>query len=114
MLSKPIDSIDFVSQFDAELAEMMEREFSRQKDGLELIASENFASPAVMAAMGSILTNKYAEGLPGKRYYGGCHVVDEIEHRQSQGSVRRRICQCTAPLRRSGQHGGGTGLPEPR
>ena len=79
MLSKPIDSIGFVSQFDAELAEMMEREFSRQKDGLELIASENFASPAVMAAMGSILTNKYAEGLPGKRYYGGCHEVDEIE-----------------------------------
>ena len=79
MLSKPIDAIGFVSQFDAELAEMMDREFSRQKDGLELIASENFASPAVIAAMGSILTNKYAEGLPGKRYYGGCHVVDEIE-----------------------------------
>ena len=79
MLSKPIDSIVFVSQFDAELAEMMEREFSRQKDGLELIASENFASPAVMAAMGSILTIMYAEGLPGMRYYGGCHVVDEIE-----------------------------------
>ena len=58
---------------------MMDREFSRQKDGLELIASENFASPAVMAAMGTILTNKYAEGLPGKRYYGGCQFVDEIE-----------------------------------
>ena len=79
MLSKPIDSIEFLSRFDAELAQMMDREFSRQKDGLELIASENFASPAVMAAMGSILTNKYAEGLPGKRYYGGCQVVDEIE-----------------------------------
>ena len=79
MLSKPIDSIEFLSRFDAELAQMMDREFSRQKDGLELIASENFTSPAVMAAMGSILTNKYAEGLPGKRYYGGCQVVDEIE-----------------------------------
>ena len=79
MLSKPIDSIGFVSNFDPELAAMMDREFTRQKDGLELIASENFASPAVIAAMGSILTNKYAEGLPGKRYYGGCHFVDEIE-----------------------------------
>ena len=79
MLSKPMDSIGFVSRFDPELADMMDREFTRQKDGLELIASENFASPAVIAAMGSILTNKYAEGLPGKRYYGGCHVVDEIE-----------------------------------
>jgi len=79
MYGKPIDSIGFVANFDSELAAMMEREFSRQKDGLELIASENFASPAVIAAMGSILTNKYAEGLPGKRYYGGCHYVDEIE-----------------------------------
>ena len=79
MLSKPIDSIGFVSNYDPQLAAMMDREFTRQKDGLELIASENFASPAVMAAMGSILTNKYAEGLPGKRYYGGCHFVDEIE-----------------------------------
>ena len=79
MYGKPIDSIGFVSNFDPELAAMMDREFTRQKDGLELIASENFASPAVIAAMGSILTNKYAEGLPGKRYYGGCHFVDEIE-----------------------------------
>ena len=79
MLTKPIDSIGFVSNYDPELAAMMDREFTRQKDGLELIASENFASPAVIAAMGSILTNKYAEGLPGKRYYGGCHFVDEIE-----------------------------------
>ena len=79
MYGKPIDAIGFVSNYDPELAAMMDREFSRQKDGLELIASENFASPAVIAAMGSILTNKYAEGLPGKRYYGGCHFVDEIE-----------------------------------
>ena len=79
MYGKPIDSIGFVSQYDAELAAMMNRELSRQQDGLELIASENFTSPAVIAAMGSVLTNKYAEGLPGKRYYGGCDYVDEIE-----------------------------------
>ena len=79
MYGKPIDSIGFVAQHDPDLAAMMGRELARQQDGLELIASENFASPAVIAAMGSILTNKYAEGLPGKRYYGGCHFVDEIE-----------------------------------
>ena len=79
MLNKPLDSIGFVSQFDPEVAQMMGHELARQQDGLELIASENFASPAVIAAMGSVLTNKYAEGLPGKRYYGGCHCVDELE-----------------------------------
>ena len=79
MYGKTLDSIGFVSQFDAEVASMMQNEFTRQQDGLELIASENFASPAVIAAMGSVLTNKYAEGLPGKRYYGGCHCVDELE-----------------------------------
>ena len=57
----------------------MQRELQRQRDHLELIASENFASPAVMAAQGSVLTNKYAEGLPGKRYYGGCEFIDEAE-----------------------------------
>ena len=79
MYEKPLDSIGFVSSYDPELAAMMQRELVRQQDGLELIASENLASPAVIAAMGSILTNKYAEGLPGKRYYGGCDYVDEIE-----------------------------------
>jgi len=79
MLSTPVNTIDFVAEFDPELGKMMQGELSRQQDGLELIASENFASPAVIAAMGSILTNKYAEGLPGKRYYGGCEVVDQIE-----------------------------------
>ena len=79
MYGKPLDSIGFVYQFDPEIAGMMQNELGRQQDGLELIASENFASPAVIAAMGSILTNKYAEGLPGKRYYGGCHFVDELE-----------------------------------
>lgn len=79
MYGKPIDSIGFVSQFDPQIGAMMGRELGRQQDGIELIASENFASPAVIAAMGSILTNKYAEGLPGRRYYGGCHFVDELE-----------------------------------
>ena len=79
MLTKPVNTIDFVSQFDPALGEMMRRELRRQQDGLELIASENLASPAVIAAMGTILTNKYAEGLPGKRYYGGCEEVDPIE-----------------------------------
>ena len=79
MHGKPMESIEFVRNFDPVVAEMMDREFVRQKDGIELIASENFASPAVIAAMGSVLTNKYAEGLPGKRYYGGCQFVDELE-----------------------------------
>ncbi len=80
MLGKPIDAIGFVNQFDPEIARCMQLEMTRQQDGLELIASENLASPAVIATMGSILTNKYAEGLPGKRYYGGCECVDEMEN----------------------------------
>ena len=64
---------------DAEIAALIVEETQRQNEGLELIASENFVSPAVMEAMGSPLTNKYAEGLPGKRYYGGCEVVDKVE-----------------------------------
>ena len=64
---------------DPAVADIIDRETARQAEGLELIASENFASPAVLAAMGSSLTNKYAEGYPGKRYYGGCEVVDEVE-----------------------------------
>ena len=64
---------------DPEIASLIGDEIVRQKDGLELIASENFVSPAVLEAMGSPLTNKYAEGLPGKRYYGGCEVVDKVE-----------------------------------
>ncbi len=79
MYGKTLDSIEFVSSYDPEIAACMGQELTRQQDGLELIASENFASPAVIAAMGSILTNKYAEGLPGKRYYGGCQHVDELE-----------------------------------
>lgn len=64
---------------DSEIAQLIKEELHRQQDGLEMIASENYTSQAVMEAQGSILTNKYAEGYPGKRYYGGCHVVDQIE-----------------------------------
>ncbi len=70
---------DALSHADPEIAHLIEEEIQRQSDGIELIASENFVSPAVMEAMGSPLTNKYAEGLPGKRYYGGCEVVDKVE-----------------------------------
>ena len=66
-------------QRDQILFELIKKEQERQENGIELIASENFASPQVIEAMGTVLTNKYAEGLPGKRYYGGCEVVDEIE-----------------------------------
>jgi glycine hydroxymethyltransferase len=68
-----------LSKADPEIAELISEEIARQNDGIELIASENFVSPAVLEAMGSPLTNKYAEGLPGKRYYGGCEVVDKVE-----------------------------------
>ena len=68
-----------ISKEDKAIYELIEKELKRQQDGIELIASENFASKAVMEAMGSFLTNKYAEGYPNKRYYGGCHVVDEVE-----------------------------------
>jgi glycine hydroxymethyltransferase len=70
---------DFLAKSDPALAEMMQQELQRQRDHLELIASENFTSPAVMEAQGSVLTNKYAEGLPTKRYYGGCEFVDRVE-----------------------------------
>ena len=66
-------------QADPEVAQSMERESRRQQDHIELIASENFVSEAVLAAMGSVLTNKYAEGYPAHRYYGGCEYVDEVE-----------------------------------
>ena len=72
-------SYDDVQQFDPEVASAMSKEIGRQNDHIELIASENFVSKAVMAAMGSPLTNKYAEGYPGKRYYGGCEYVDIVE-----------------------------------
>ena len=69
----------YLHSFDPEIASMIDHEYARQNQNIELIASENIASPAVISAMGSVLTNKYAEGYPGKRYYGGCGYVDELE-----------------------------------
>lgn len=74
------DAMDFVAEFDPEVGAMIWKEYERQVRNIELIASENIVSEAVMAAMGSVLTNKYAEGYPGKRYYGGCQCVDEVEN----------------------------------
>ncbi len=74
-----MDSIGFVSERDPEVGEAMQKELARQRRNIELIASENIVSPAVLAAMGTVLTNKYAEGYPGKRYYGGCQDVDIAE-----------------------------------
>ena len=74
-----LDTISFVKNYDNEVADAMNLELKRQQANIELIASENFVSPAVMAAMGSVLTNKYAEGYPSKRYYGGCQCVDIVE-----------------------------------
>ncbi|MDQ6718242.1 MAG: serine hydroxymethyltransferase [Gemmatimonadota bacterium] len=70
---------DDLAHSDPDIARLIDEEVERQRDGLELIASENFVSPAVLEAMGTALTNKYAEGLPGKRYYGGCEFVDQVE-----------------------------------
>ncbi|WP_036483529.1 serine hydroxymethyltransferase [Myxosarcina sp. GI1] len=72
-------NLDFLAQTDPEITEIIDLEVKRQRSHLELIASENFTSPAVLAAQGSVLTNKYAEGLPGKRYYGGCEIIDRAE-----------------------------------
>ena len=71
-----MDTVGFVSKYDPEIGEAIGKELARQRRNIELIASENIVSPAVMAAMGSVLTNKYAEGYPAKRYYGGCECVD--------------------------------------
>ena len=80
MYENLLNSIGLVNETDKEVADAMALELKRQQTKLELIASENIVSPAVMAAMGSVLTNKYAEGYPGKRYYGGCECVDIVEN----------------------------------
>ena len=80
MYSDYYDSIGKVAETDKEVADAMALELKRQRDNIELIASETLVSPQLMAAMGSVLTNKYAEGLPAKRYYGGCQYVDIVEN----------------------------------
>ena len=88
MNSEMLDTIGFVAQFDPEVGAAMKDELCRQQNNIELIASENFVSPTVLAAAGTILTNKYAEGYPGKRYYGGCQYVDIVEN-----LARERACK---------------------
>ncbi len=82
------EAMEFVKAYDPELGRMIQAEYDRQQRNIELIASENIVSEAVMAAMGSVLTNKYAEGYPGKRYYGGCECVDEVE-----SLAIKRVCE---------------------
>ena len=88
MYNDLLDSIGLVEKYDNDVAEAMQKELDRQRNNIELIASENIVSPAVMAAMGSVLTNKYAEGYPSKRYYGGCYAVDIVED-----IARKRACE---------------------
>ena len=93
---------------DPEIAPLLRAEAQRQALDLELIASENFVSEAVLEAVGSVLTNKYAEGYPGRRYYGGCEIVDQVEELAidaRQGALRRRSRQRPAALRLAGEHG---------
>ena len=97
-----VNSIDFVNMYDPEVGSAMAEEQARQKRNLELIASENIVSPAVMAAMGSLLTNKYAEGYPGKRYYGGCFAVDKVEE-----IARKRACELFGAEHANVQHHSG-------
>ena len=82
------ETMEFLSQYDPEVGATIEKEYHREQRNIELIASENIVSPAVMVAMGTCLTNKYAEGYPGKRYYGGCYCVDETEE-----IARQRACK---------------------
>lgn len=102
-----LNTIGFVETADPEVGEAMELELKRQRRNLELIASENIVSPAVMAAMGTVLTNKYAEGYPGHRYYGGCADVDIVEN-----IARERACRLFGAEHANVQpHSGAQGEP---
>jgi acetoin utilization protein AcuC len=95
-----------IESFDPDVAGAIDAERRRQEDHLELIASENYTSPRVLEAQGSVLTNKYAEGYPGKRYYGGCENVDVVEElaiERAKAAVRRIICERAAALRLAGE-----------
>ena len=97
-----------LNEADPQIAAAIDNEVRRQHEGLELIASENFVSEAVLEAMGSVFTNKYAEGYPGKRYYGGCEFADVVEEpgaRARQEAFRRGARQRAASRRIPGQHG---------
>ena len=99
--------MDLLRQADPEVWEAIQGERRRQQQGLEMIASENYTSPAVLAAQGSVLTNKYAEGYPGRRYYGGCEFVDVAERLAIERAKRLFGCGCLTavqPPRRLRQH----------
>ena len=100
-------ALEFLAAEDPQVTDCLRQELARQRGSVELIASENFTSRAVMEAVGSVLTNKYAEGYPGKRYYGGCEYVDVVEdlaRDRAKRAVRRRARQRAAPFRRAGEH----------
>lgn len=102
---------------DTEIFDLIRRERERQTKGIELIASENFVSDQVLEGMGSVMTNKYAEGYPGHRYYGGCEVVDlseNVARERLKKALQRRLRERTTPLGRTGQYGGIHGMPEGR
>lgn len=107
MFQDMVNTIGFVENYDAEVAAAMNAELTRQRENIELIASENIVSPAVMAAMGSVLTNKYAEGYPGHRYYGGCQHVDVVEQIAIDRACELlvQICKRTAAFRCTGKPG---------
>ena len=98
-----------LAEIDPEIAALLGAELERQRNQIELIASENFTWPSVLEAVGSVPTNKYAEGYPGKRYYGGCEIVDQIEQLaidRAKDAVRCRARERPASCRRAGEHGG--------
>ena len=100
------DIMEFLAGQDPEVGAAVQAEYDRQRRNIELIASENFVSPAVLSAAATVLTNKYAEGYPGKRYYGGCQCVDVVEdiaRKRGLPALWGRPRQCAAPLRRQRQ-----------
>ena len=100
-------NFELIRQADPQVADAIELELERQRAHIELIASENFVSPAVLEAMGTPLTNKYAEGYPGKRYYGGCQYVDVVEN-----LARERACRLFGAEHANVQpHSGATAAP---
>ncbi len=104
-----VDTIGYVLNTDPEVGAAMQKELERQRRNIELIASENIVSPAVMAAMGSVLTNKYAEGYPGKRYYGGCECVDIAENlaiERAKTLFGAAFANVQAHSGRTGEYGG--------
>lgn len=114
-MSMVSDVTTYVKEYDPEVGAALEQELGRQRRNLELIASENIVTPQVMMAMGTVPTNKYAEGYPGKRYYGGCEYVDVIENlaiERAKKTFWERACMRTAAFRSQREHGSVPGIFE--